>query len=64
LEDNNTPTEGHVASPKDVPTKPTNTTSKMTTRNQPVEEAPETEEDILERMVILSKPAEAKKAAI
>ena len=53
-----------MASPNDVPMKPTNTTSRVTTRQQIVEEAPETEDDILESMVILIKPAKAKKAAI
>jgi hypothetical protein len=64
LEDNTRPTEEHVLHPNDTPSKTTNNAGKSTTRKQPVEDAPETEDDILERMVILSKPAEAKKAAI
>ena len=64
LEDNTTPTEGHVGNPNDDPAKPTRTTTRSTTRNPIIEDAPETEEDILERMIILSTPAEAKKAAI
>ena len=64
MEDYNPFKEGHVADPNDESTKPTSTTSRSTTRNTNVEDEPETEEDILERMVILSKPAEAKKAAL
>jgi hypothetical protein len=60
LEDNNTPTEGHVANPNDATAKTTSTASKPTTRKHVLEDAPETEEDILERMIILSNPAEAK----
>ena len=44
--------------------KPHCTTTRSNTREQPKDEAPETEDDILERMIILSTPAEAKKAAI
>jgi hypothetical protein len=57
MEDYNPFKEGHVAGPNDESTKPTSTTSRSTTRKTNVE-------DILERMVILSKPAEAKKAAL
>ena len=64
LEDNTTPTEDHVTNPNDASSKPTSNASRSTTRKQLVDDAPETEDDILERMVILSKPAEAKKAAI
>jgi hypothetical protein len=64
LEDNTTPTEDHVVNPNDASSKPTSTTSRSTIRKPIVDDAPETEDDILERMVILSKPAEAKKAAI
>jgi hypothetical protein len=56
--------ERNVANPEDTSANPTSTASKPTTRKQIVEDVPETEDDILERMVVLSKPAEAKKAAI
>ena len=53
-----------MANPNDATAKPTSTANKPTTRKQTVEDVPETEDDILERMIVLSKPAEAKKAAI
>ena len=53
-----------MISPNDDSAQSTSTTSRSTIRNPIEEDAPETEDDILERMVILSKPAEAKKAAI
>jgi hypothetical protein len=56
--------EGNVANPNDAAAKSISNASKPTTRKQTVEDVPETEDDILERMVVLSKPAEAKKAAI
>jgi hypothetical protein len=49
-----------VANPNDATAKTTSTASKPTTRKHVLEDAPETEEDILERMIILSNPAEAK----
>jgi hypothetical protein len=56
--------EGHATRSNDASTKPQGTTTGLSTREQPRDEAPETEDDILERMIILSTPAEAKKAAI
>jgi hypothetical protein len=49
-----------VATTTDATAKPTGTVSKPTTRKHVLEDAPETEEDILERMIILSNPKEAK----
>jgi hypothetical protein len=56
--------EGHATRSSDAATKPQGTTAGVSTRDQPRDEAPETEDDILERMIILSTPADAKKAAL
>jgi hypothetical protein len=64
LEDNASPTDGHTTRSDDTTKKTQCTTTRGSTQAQPREEAPETEEDILERMIVLSQPAEAKKAAM
>ena len=56
LEDKNATTDGHVAQKNKTLLKPT--------QEMDMEEALETEDDILERQVLLTTPAEAKKAVI